>query len=139
MADLSINAAAVAMSNQGVARREFLFGGTYTAGQLLYLNASNRWVAFDSDVGAGAGANYNDTRGLALNNGANGQPAAVCTSDPNLNLGTTLANGVSYYGSRNAGAVTADVPATSNYTVHLGVARSPTILNFNPTASGVAV
>src|SRR5688572_18686190 len=103
MADLSINAAAVAASNLATIRREYNFGATITAGEVVYLDANNRWVKFDSDAGSGAGANVTDLRGIALNNGANTQPAAVCTADPNFNPGATLANGVSYYGSRNAG------------------------------------
>lgn len=139
MADLTINGAAVSASNQATIRREYPFGATITAGQVVYRNASNRWVLFDSDAGSGVGANVTDEQGIALNNGANGQPASVCVKDPNFNLGATLANGVSYYGSKNAGAATADVPANANYTLHLGVARSTGALNLNPTASGVAV
>jgi len=59
--------------------------------------------------------------------------------DPSFTVGATVANGVSYYGSKNAGALTGDVPATSNYTVFMGVAISTTKINLNPTASGVAV
>lgn len=139
MADLTQNAQNVAASNQATIRREYPFAASIVAGNLVFLNPSNRWALFDSDAGAGAGANSNDIHGIALNNGSNGQPAAVCTRDPNFNLGATLANGVSYYGSRNGGAVTADVPAASNYPVHLGVARSPTSFFLNPTAAGVAV
>ena len=139
MADLTINAAAVSTSSLATIRREYSGGATLTAGQLVYKNASNQWVTFDSDAGSGAGANVADMRGIALNNCANGQPLAVCTADPNFAIGATVANGVSYYGSVNTGAITATVPVTANYTVHLGVAISTTRINLNPTASGVAV
>jgi hypothetical protein len=139
MADLSINSAAVAVSNQAIIRREYPFGADVGAGHVVYLNPSNRWVLFDSDAGSGAGANITDLRGIALNNGANGQPASVCTSDPNFGVGATVANGTAYFGSNTAGGITATAPASGNYTVFLGVARSATRLNLNPTASGVAV
>lgn len=139
MADLTINAAAVAASNQATIRREYPFGASIGAGQLVYLDTNNRWQLFDSDAGSGVGANVTDLRGISLNNGANGQPAAVATYDPNFAPGTTLANGVSYYGSRNAGAITADVPASGNYPVFIGTARSTSRINLNPTAAGVSV
>lgn len=139
MADLSQNTQNVAASNQATLRREYPAGETVLAGQLVYLNASNRWVLFDSNAGGGAGANITDQRGICLHNATNGQPLAVATKDPNFAIGATVANGVSYYGSPNAGAVTADVPASGNYAVFLGLARSTTRINLNPTASGVSV
>jgi hypothetical protein len=139
MADLSINTQNVSASNLAEIRKEYPFGATVLAGQVVYKNASNRWVLFDSDAGSGAGANVDDLRGIALHNGTNGQPAAVAVSDPNFCPGATLANGVAYYGSQNAGNVTADVPAASNYPVFLGLARSTTRMNLNPTASQIAV
>jgi hypothetical protein len=140
MADLSITATSVSASNQATVRREYQFGATITAGQVVYLNTSNRWALFDSNVGSGVGANVTDLRGIALNNGSNTQPAAVCTADPDFTPGATLSNGVSYYGSPNAGAIApiADLGA-GNYPVFLGVAKSTTKLNLNPTAAGIAV
>lgn len=137
MADLSINAAAVAASNQAVIRREYPFGAAIGAGQVVYLDTSNRWQLFDSD--AVSGANVTDTRGIALNNGANGQPAAVAVSDPNFAPGATVANGVAYYGSVTAGGLAPDVPNTGRYTVFMGVGRSTSRINLNPTAAGVVV
>lgn len=139
MADLTINSAAVSPSNQATIRREFPFGGAIGAGQVVYKDANGRWVLFDSDAGAGAGANVGDLRGIALNNGANTQPAAVCTQDPNFGIGATVANGVAYFGSNTAGGITATAPAAANYTVFLGVAISATRINLNPTAAGVPV
>jgi hypothetical protein len=139
MADLTINSAAVSPSNQAVIERGFPGGAAIGAGMHVYKDANNRWVLFDSNVGAGAGANVTDRRGIALNNCANTQPLAVCTSDPNFGIGSTVANGVSYWGSNTAGGITATAPISGEYTVHLGVAISATRINLNPTASGVAV
>jgi hypothetical protein len=110
-----------------------------TSGDLVYLNTSNRFVRFDANVGAGAGANINDLRGIALHNSAANQPLAVCTSDPNFAPGATVANGVSYYGSNNAGGVTADVPAAGAYPVFLGLGISTSRINLQPVAAGVPV
>lgn len=137
MADLTINAAAVAASNQATIRREYPFGAAIGAGQLVYLDSNLRWQLFDSD--STNGANVSDVRGIALNNGANTQPAAVCIADPNFAPGATLTNGVTYYGSITAGAVANDVPNAGRFPVFVGVARSTSRLNLNPTAAGVAV
>jgi hypothetical protein len=137
MADLSINAAAVSPSNQAVIRREFAGGAAIGAGQVVYKDTNNRWVLYDSNLAAGS--NVTDTRGIALNNCANTQPLAVCTSDPNFGIGATVANAVSYFASNAAGGITAPAPISTEYSVHLGVAISASRINLNPTASGVAV
>jgi len=139
MADLSQNSAAVSASNLATIRREFPAGAAIAAGNVVYLDANNRWALFDSNVGAGAGGNVADTRGIALHNSQNGQPLAVCERDPNFAIAATSANGATIYGSPNAGAVTADVPTSGNYPVVLGVMISTTRINLNPTAAGVAV
>lgn len=139
MADLTQNHAAVNASNLAVIRKEYVAAAAIAAGNLVYLNAANRWALFDANVGAGAGANINDLRGIALHNAADNQPLAVATSDPNFGIGATVANGVTYYGSNNAGAVTADVPASGAYPVILGLAISTTRINLQPMAAGVAV
>ena len=139
MADLTINAAAVAASNLATIRREYPAGAAVIAGQIDYKNASNRWVLFDSDAGSGAGANVDDLAGVALHNSENGQPLAVCMSDPNFNWGNTFPANTALYGSKNAGAVTQDVPATSNYTRFMALPRSTTRCNLNPTAGAIPV
>lgn len=139
MADLSQNYATVNASNLAVIRKEYPAGSAVAGGNLVYLNASNRWVPFDSNAGSGVGANINDLRGIALHNAADNQPLAVATSDPNFGLGATVANGVAYYGSVNAGAVTGDVPTTGAYPVFVGFGISTSRINLQPVAAGVAV
>jgi hypothetical protein len=139
MADISITAASVAASNQATIRREYPFGATVTAGQLVYLDSNNRWQLMDSNA-ASTGNGVTDTRGIALHGGANTQPAAVVTADPDFTPGGTLTNAAAYYASPNAGALApaADI-TTGNYAVFMGVAKSTTKLNLNPTAAGIAV
>lgn len=140
MADLSVNAAAVQASDNAITYSQFRSGAAISAGQLCYLDpATNTWKLFDTDAGSGAGANVSDQRGIALNNAASGQPIDVCIKDIYFTPGATLTNGVTVYGSRNAGAITGDVPASGNYPVILGTPRSASILNLNPIAGGVAV
>lgn len=139
MADLSINAAAVSASNQATIRREYPFGAAIGAGQVVYLDANNRWQLMDANASV-AGNNITDTRGIALCNGANGQPASVCVEDPDFTPGATVANGVSYYASPNAGAIAAagDI-TTGNYATFLMVGKSTSKVNLRPVAAGVAV
>jgi len=139
MADLAQNYAAVNTSNLAVIRKEYPAGAAVAGGNVVYLDANNRWKPFDSDAGSGVGANLTDQRGFALHNAADNQPLAVAVQDPNFGPGATLANGLAYYGSRNAGALTADVPASGNYTVFMGLAISTTRMNLQPVSSNIAV
>ena len=139
MADLTQNAANVNASNLAEIRKEFPAGGTITGGNLVYLDSNNRWVQYDSNAGASIGGNVADKRGIALHNATNLQPLAVAVADPNFGLGATLTNGTTYYGSPNAGAITADVPASGNTPVFVGLAISTTRINLQPVAPGIAV
>jgi hypothetical protein len=139
MADISITAASVLASANAAPLKQYNFGATVTAGQVVYLDADNKWQLTDSNASA-AGNNANSIVGIALVGGANNQPGVVVTRDINFTLGGTLTNGIAYYVSPNAGAIApvADI-GSGNYATVLGVARSTTILNLNPTPSGIAV
>lgn len=139
MADLVINAAAVAASNLATVRREYPSGASVIAGQIVYRNASGRWVLFDSDAGSGAGANVTDEAGVALHNSENGQPLAVAVADDNFNWGNTFPANTVLYGSKNAGNVTQDVPAAANYPRPMGLPRSTTRCVLRPMSGGIAV
>jgi hypothetical protein len=138
MADISITAANVVASATAVIRKEYNFGATVTAGQLVYLDTSNKWQLADADAAA-TGNGITDVRGIALCGGANNQPAAVVVEDSDFTPGGTLTNGTAVYGSDNAGAVTHDVPSTSSYPVVLGVAKSTSKLVLKPVASGAVI
>lgn len=138
MAAISITAANVLASAAATIRREYAFGATVTAGQLVYLNSSNQWALVDQDGNLGTG--LNDLRGIALNNGGINQPAAVCTADPDFTPGGTVSNGLVVYGFTTAGAITfADIPTTAAYPVVVGLAKSATKMVLNIFASGVVI
>ena len=138
MADVSVTAASVAFSTQAVIRREYTFGETVTVGQVVYLNSSNQWMKTDSNAGT-SGNLLTDLRGIAVAAGNLNQPAAVCTSDPGFTVGGTIVNGTSYYTSNTAGAISNTVPTTGDYPTFLGLAKSTTVLNLNPIATGVVI
>ncbi len=139
MADLSVTAANVRASANAVIERKYNSGATVAAGEVVYLDANNTWQLMDSNASA-AGNAVGNTRGVALGGGSNGQPIAVATRDSYFTPGATLTNGIAYYASPNACKIApvADI-GSGNYSTVLGIARSTTILNLNPTASGIAV
>lgn len=136
MAVITITPANVIPSAQANILRNYTYGATVTAGQLVYVSASVlQWALVDLD--AQLGTKITDIVGLALNNGSINQPAAVAITDPDLTLGGTLTNGLAVYGSITPGGVSqADIPTTGAYPVLLGIAKSTTKMNFKPTASG---
>lgn len=138
MADLTQNALNVSASNQAVIRREYPAGAVITGGQVVYLDANNRWQL--ADANAPLGMNVGDTVGIALHNTGNTQPLSVCTSDPNFGIGATVTNGVIYCASPNAGGIAPSSDMTTgNYPLVLGPARSTSRINLNPTPAGVSV
>jgi hypothetical protein len=139
MADLSITAANVLSSANAAPVKSYNYGATITAGQLVYLDSNNKWQLTDADASS-AGNNANSMVGVALVGGANNQPGVVALRDVFFTPGATLTNGIAYYASRNAGAIcpVADVGA-GNYATVIGIARSTTVLNLNPTPSGITV
>lgn len=139
MADIAVTAANVLASANAAPIKNFNYGATITAGQVVYLDSNNKWQLTDSDASS-AGNNFNSVVGLTLVGGANNQPGVVATRDVYFTPGGTLTNGIAYYVSRNAGAFcpVADV-GSGNYGTFVGIARSTTILNLNPTPSGIAV
>ncbi len=138
MAAISITAANVIASAAATIRRDYLFGATVTAGQLVYLNASSQWALVDTDGNLGTG--INDLRGIALDGGALNQPAAVCTNDPSFTPGGTLVNGLTVYGFTTPGSISStDVPTTGQYPVIVGIPKSTSVLNLTIFASGVVI
>ena len=139
MADISITAASVLASSAAVIRKEYNFGyAAATAGQHVYLDASNLWQKVDSNA-ASTGNELTATAGITLNAGGIGQPASVCVYDTGFTPGGTLTNGSTVYSSTTAGGVTHDVPASTAYPRVLGIAKSTTVMFLNPTASGVVI
>lgn len=139
MADLSVTAANVVASANAVVLKQYNAGATIAAGDVVYLDSNNKWQLMDANASA-TGNDPANTRGIALGGAANNQPIAVVTKDSYFTPGATLSNGIAYYASPNAGKIApvADLGA-GNYPTVLGIARSTSILNLNPTASGIAV
>jgi hypothetical protein len=139
MADLSVTAASVAASSAAVVVNKYNFGATVTAGQAVYLDSStNTWKLIDSNA-AVTGNELATVKGIALNGGASGQPASVCVKDTDFTPGATLTNGSPVFSSTTAGGVTHDVPGAGAYPTVLGIAKSTTKMNLNPTASGAVI
>lgn len=143
MADLSVTAANVIASNSAVIDRGYSFGATITAGQAVYLDTTQsppRWELLDIDANTVGTNTIATLRGISLNGGSDGQPADVCIKDPDFTPGATLTNGLAVYGSTTAGGITtADIPTTNAYPVILGLTKSTSKMNLNPTASGAII
>ena len=138
MADLAVTAANVVASSTAVISKQYNFGATVTQGQAVYLNSSNEWVLLDMNA-ASTGNGITDTRGIALNAGADGQPATVVLEDTDFTPGATLTNGSAVYGSTTAGGITHDVPASGSYPVYLGQAKSTSKMVLKINASGAVI
>lgn len=141
MADIAITTANVLPSAQAVIDRNFPFGAATTQGQSVYLDTTSTpytWKLVDSNA-ASTGNELTTKKGIAVNAGAAGQPAAVCISDPDFTVGGTLTPGSALYTSTTAGAVTHDVPITGAYPTFLGLAKSAAKLNLRPCSTGVLI
>ena len=139
MADLTITAANVAASANAKLERRYNFGATVTQGQLVYLDSNFRWLLADADAAA-TGNGVSDIRGIAVNAGSLGQPATVALQDPDFTVGATLTVGTSYYSSGTAGGICpASDLGSGDYPVFVGVAKTASKLNLNPTAAGAAI
>lgn len=139
MADISITAASVLASSSATIIRNFPSGATVSTGQAVYMDTStNSWKLIDSNA-AVTGNELLTTKGYALNTAASGQPLDVVIKDTDYTPGGTLTNGSTVYTSVTAGGVTHDVPTTGAYPTAMGVAKSTTKMNLNPTSSGAVI
>lgn len=138
--DLAVTAANVLASSSAVIIRNYNAGATITAGQAVYLDSTtSTWKLIDRDAAA-TGNELATTKGIALVGAASGQPMDVCTKDTDFTPGATLTNGITIYSSDTAGGITsADIPTTGDYPTVLGVAKSTTKMNLNPTSSGAVI
>lgn len=139
MADISVTAASVLASSAAVLRREYNIGfAAATAGMAVYLDSSNLWQKMDSNA-AVTGNEITALKGILLNGGGIAQPGVVCTSDTGFTPGGTLTNGLAVYSSTTAGGITHDIPTTGAYPTVLGIAKSATVMNLQPTSSGAVI
>lgn len=127
MAAVSITPASVTQGAGALVTYNKLFGETITAGQAVYLKESDdRWWLAQCDGTAAEVA----ARGVALNGGAAGQPAAVQTGGT-LNIGGTVAAGIQYAVGRTAGSI---VPASD-----LASTDKVTFLGYGTSTSAITV
>jgi len=136
MADLSITASAVlpgtnAQTTRGIAAE------TITAGQLVFRDSSNSNLITKTDVNA---SGKQTVHGIALCGASAGQPVVYATVDDDLTLfaSSGLTVGILYVLSGTAGGIAPAADLATGLTgIFVGVAKSATKLNFNPTAGGV--
>lgn len=124
MADKSLTAASVVPSAAASLIKQYNFGATITAGQVVYLDANLTWQLADANASATAAAFV----GIAVNGGAAGQPAIVATADPAFTHGlAAVAAGDILILSANPGAIAPSADAASGWFVGvIGVAISAT-------------
>lgn len=136
MADLVITAANVVASANATTTRS-------VAGELV---SAGKWVYFDPTVKKYLLADSNSPTaaarkagGLALNTAALNQPLIVAT-DGDVNMGTVLAAGSSYFLSETPGGMqpAADLAAGENVCL-LGLAKSASVLTISIQAPGVTL
>lgn len=136
MADLSITAGNV-VAGASAAKRNGTAGATITAGQVVYLDASDRkYKLADADAVPTGGFR---ALFIALNGASNNQPITVMAEGPVV-IGATVTAGTAYYLSPTAGGIAPLGDVLSGDTVSLlGVATSATTLQFKPIISGVTL
>lgn len=137
MADLSITAANVVKGTGAVLDASKVAGETITAGQTVYLKASdNRWWKSQADATSTEAA----ASGVALNGASAGQPLVVQTAGE-ITIGATVAVGGVYVVSATAGGIApvADL-ASTNYLTVIGYGKTTAIIvmDVNPTGIQVA-
>jgi hypothetical protein len=114
---------------------QVMAGATMTRGQTAYYDsATASYKLCDDDNVA-----LNNFAGFVCEDVGAGQQFMLCTKDPNLAIGATLANGDTVWQSANPGGVTktfADLVSTDRVLV-LGVANSTTTINFSPVKGGI--
>jgi hypothetical protein len=135
MAAISITAAnVIAGSTARIAYGRF--GASVTQGQVLYADATdnNDLKLADAD---GADA-LRVPVGIALNAGADGQPATYLTKGP-VTIGATLTPGLPYFLSPDTPGgicLIADVAVGDDY-VQIGIAKSASVLDVDFKITGV--
>ena len=136
MADVTITAAQVQPSpTGGWTLGQGIAGGTITAGQPLYADATDggKLKPTDADAAATAAA-----RGIALSNAADDQPIRYLVSGPIILGVGNLVRGRSYFVSATAGGICRESDVASGvYTTSLGLATTTSQLDVQIQSSGV--
>jgi hypothetical protein len=136
LADLTITATSV-LAGSGSVKVNGTAGASITAGQVVYLDASdNKYKLADNNSATAA---VRSPAGIALHASASGQPLTVLTSGP-ITIGATVTAGVAYYLSDTPGGIcpVADL-LTGEYPVVLGLATSASVIEVDIQEAGVAL
>lgn len=130
--DLSLTAGSV-VADEGFVFVDGTAGETVTAGQVVYLKASDTryWKAHCETSAATASA-----VGILLNGASAGQPVRVMTAGT-ITIGATVAVGKPYYLSTAGLIAPVDDLASADYVTHLGIATSTTKIALRIQVSGV--
>lgn len=138
MADITVTAANVAPGSDAFINKDYNFGATVTQGQSVYLDTSTTpptWKLADADSTATTAA----AKGMSLNAGSSGQPAAVQISG-GYNPGGTVAVGTIYVVSGTAGGIcpSSDL-ASGDWVTIVGIGTTTSNIQLLFLASGVQV
>lgn len=139
MADISITAANVTPKG-APPQLSGIAGVAIVAGEMVYLDPTdNRYKLADCDA-IPASNPARSPAGMALNSAAANQPLKIATSGGEVNLGTVLTAGTTYYLSPTPGKIcpVADV-LTGDSPVVIGIARSTSVLRLGILESGVTL
>jgi len=135
MSDISITAANVVVGT-GASVRDGTAGASITAGQAVYADASASNVIKLADTSTSAKA---ACVGIALHAAASGQPIKYCTGGL-LTIGATVAVGVPYFVSDNAGGLRPLADAgTGDYATFVAVGMTTSTVYVNPIATGAQI
>lgn len=135
MADLTITAASV-IAGANSKKHSGTAGATITAGQVVYQDATGKFLLADADSAAAAAR---DPFGISLNGASDGQPLVVHKGG-DITIGATLTPGAEYVLADEPGAigVRSDL-ATGDYVVVVGIAKSASVLAVDFQVSGVVL
>lgn len=135
MANLSITAANV-LASTGSGEMTGTFGATVTAGQVVYQDSSDsKYKVADCTTSAATAT----VAGIALNGGADGQPATILVRGP-IDIGATVTVGT-VYALHESGAIApvADISVTDDYVSVIGVGTASDTIEVSIINSGVQV
>jgi hypothetical protein len=134
MADIAVTASSVVMGTGAVVDRSRVAGEAgITAGMIVYLNGSNKYVKADNVTAAKA-----TVRGIALNGAGTDQPIDVQTAGE-ITMGEIFTAGEVIVNGAGAGAIAPSADAgAGEYNTIIGVAKSTSVLIMGIQASGVA-
>jgi hypothetical protein len=135
--DISITAANVVPSSAARYSQQ-LAGVAITAGQVVYFDTTTGTVKLAKANLAPPG---NSVFGIAMSNASANQPVVVCTYDPALAIGGTIAAGtLSWLSVVNAGGISStgadDVSGGTMTRIFIGVGTGSNKINFSPVAGG---